>query len=208
MATDFGSFARGDAAGLLDVLHFLAISADHSITGESLDRIPEDAARTLRRAVAEDGHDADRDLGGSVTVLHMVSGRVERKVIIAHLGLGGLNSIVYVVEGSRLLGRLYQSGRPEVVFLEHEIRTGDNNPVYVTGNTEYLGRWDTARALPLEYTGSGRGGHHWLTRIPLRPGQRIEFKFIKKITVWEAGGNRDFTAGDQNATTSDNFREG
>jgi hypothetical protein len=208
MATDLVSFTRGDAAGLLNVIDFLSISADHSLKGEQLDKIPAEAAQTLRQAVAEDGHDADVDLAGGVTVLHMVSGRVERKVVVAHIGLGGLNSIAYVVEGPRLLGRLYRSGRPEVVFLEHEVRTGDDNPVYVTGNTEYLGNWDTARALPLEPTGSGPGGYHWLIRIPLRPGQRIEFKFIKKVTVWEAGGNRDFTAGDQNATTSDNFREG
>lgn len=208
MSSDFGSFARGDAARLLDALRFLAISVDHSITGVRLDQLPEEAARTLRRAVAEDGYDPDRDLGESVTALNMVSGRVERKVIFAHLALGGTNSLDYVVEGPRLLGRTYRNARPQFVFLEHEIRTGDNNPVYVTGNTEYLGNWDPARALPLEYTGFGRGGHHWLIRIPLRPGQRIEFKFIKKITVWEAGDNRDFTAGDQNVTTSDNFRGG
>ena len=56
--------------------------------------------------------------------------------------------------------------------------------------------------------GLGPVGYHWLIRIPLRPGQRIEFKFIRKVTVWEAGDNRTFTAGDQNASTSDNFREG
>jgi len=208
MSDDFVSFTRGDAAGLLDVIDFLSISADHSIRGARLDEIPAEAAQTLRQAVAEDGHDADRDLSGGVTVLHMVSGRVERKVIVAHLGLEGVNSIAYVVERAKLLGRHYRSGRPGVVFLEHEIRTGDNSPVYVTGNTEYLGNWDPARALPLESTGSGHGGHHWLIHIPLRPGQRIEFKFIKKTTVWESGLNRDFTAGDQNASTSDNFREG
>jgi len=208
MSDDFLAFARGDAVGLLSVIDFLSISADHSIRGERLDDLPEEAARTLRQAVAEDGHDADRDLGGGVTVLNMVSGRVERKVVIAHLALGGINSITYVVEGPKLLGRHYRNGRPEIVFLEHEIRTCDDSPVYVTGNTEYLGNWDPARALPLESTGSGRGGHHWSIRIPLRPGQSIEFKFIRKTTVWESGGNRSFTAGDQNASTSDNFREG
>ena len=48
--------------------------------------------------------------------------------------------------------------RPEFVFLEHEIRTGDRQPVYLAGDTTYLGSWDAAMALPLQFGGFGPGG--------------------------------------------------
>ena len=208
MNTDFVNFARGDSGRLINVLVFLAQSSAHSLAVRPLATIPTDAAHTIRSAVSEDGYDADSNLK-DVSVLHMVFGRVERDIIIAHLSTevkGSPSSIDYVVEGPVLLGRDYGDYKPDFVFLDYEIRTGSADPVFLVGDTAYLGNWQADRALPLEFTGAGRGGYHWSIRIPLRQGQGVEFKFLKRATEWETGSNRTFTAGDQDVATSDNFR--
>lgn len=209
MNKDYVTFARGDSGGLINILVFLAQSSDHSLSTRSLSTIPADAAQTIRSAVSEDGYDANSKLK-DVVVLHMVSGRVERDIIVAHLSTevkGSPSSIDYVVEGPVLLGRSYGSYKPDVVFLDYEVRTATSDPVFLLGNTEYLGNWNVEQALPLAFTGAGRGGYHWFIRIPFQQGQQAEFKFLKKTTEWEAGSNRTFTASDQDVATSDNFRE-
>jgi Starch binding domain len=207
---DFVTLARGDSGRLIDILTFLAQSSAHSIAVKPLSAIPPDAAEALKQAVSEDGYDANKDLKGGVCILHLVSGRVERDIILAHLStevVGSPSSIDYVVEGSVLVGRNYRNDKPDVIFLDYEIRTDSSDPVFLVGNTEYLGSWDPASAVPLQFTGAGPGGFHWSVRIPLRRGATIDFKFLKQLAVWEAGQNRTFTAGDQDVSTSDNFHD-
>jgi|ERR1022692_178496 hypothetical protein len=209
MNTDSVTFARGDSGRLIDVLVFLAESSAHSLTVRPLSSAPADTAQAIRKAVSEDGYDADSKLK-DVLVLHMVFGRVERDIIVAHLSTevkGSPSSIDYVVEGPVLLGRSYGNYKPDVVFLDYEVRTATSDSVFLVGDTEYLGNWDTNLALPLEFTGAGRGAYHWFIRMPFRQGQKAEFKFLKRTTQWEVGSNRTFTAGDQDVATSDNFRE-
>ena len=118
MNTDSVTFARGDSGRLIDVLVFLAESSAHSLTVRPLSSAPADTAQAIRKAVSEDGYDADSKLK-DVLVLHMVFGRVERDIIVAHLSTevkGSPSSIDYVVEGPVLLGRSYGNYKPDVVF--------------------------------------------------------------------------------------------
>jgi hypothetical protein len=204
----------GDAARLIEAFTFLIGSADHgtrAVTLEELEKELPDAAISLRTAIGEDGFDAEPNLERLyLSVTRMVSGRVERDVLIGRLSLTefGQSSVEYVIEGKILLGRRYRFTGRKLAFLEHEIRTGDREPVFVTGNTAILGNWNTERALPLGYNGFGRGGHHWSLIIPVFVGETIEFKFIKKAVIWENGLNRTFTADREGTlTTSDQFRE-
>jgi hypothetical protein len=143
---------HGDVARLVEVFAFLMTSADYSRRSITLDELAKalpDAHNSVTNALAEDGHESEDDRL-ALSILHMVFGRVERDIVVAHLGVGKFSqsSIEYIIEGRDLLGRRYRFADPDVAFLEHEIRTGDSAPVYVVGNTPVLGKWDPERALP------------------------------------------------------------
>lgn len=204
----------GDIGKMVDVLRFLATSADHSIKDIAFDELSKrhsEAALTLKAAVSEDGINSEELY---ISILHMVSGRVETDIIVAGARLGNLKQsmVDYILDGTngrahdRLLARRYMLYTLDFRWLEHEIITYDDTPVFVTGSTPFLGSWDPSRAVALEDKGAGRGGHHWFVRIPASFGSSIDFKFLKKNVTWEVGQNRTFKA-DNNASTSDIFRE-
>lgn len=206
------SVASGSVAETIEVLSFLAGSADHSLRTISLAQLKKqfvETYTTLGDAMREDGFPIDGKSAVSPSLLHLVSGRVERDVVIARLQVdGSISSIDYVLEGSRLLGRRFLLSAADAAFLDHEVITDDSTPVFVTGSNTLLGNWEPERALPLSDGGSGRGGHHWFVRIPALLGETLEFKFLKKLSRWEAGANRTFHADRPGTvTTSDRFRE-
>jgi hypothetical protein len=101
-----GGSADGDLQSALGVTIALINSAAHGIYARSWETIDPRAAATLRALLAADGH-ASEEVGG-INVLTIVSGRVSREIVVAHLPTGTLGQswTDYVLEGERLIGRL------------------------------------------------------------------------------------------------------
>lgn len=98
--------ADGNLEHALEVTVALIGSAAHGIYARSWGTIDPRAADTLRAAVAADGHSPDEIRG--INALVIVSGRVSRDIVIAHLPTSTLapSWIDYVIEGDRFIGRL------------------------------------------------------------------------------------------------------
>lgn len=201
------TFGQASAPALLNILEFLMNSSAHSIETVSVDLLSPAVVSTLRAALQQDGYDADVIRRATFTALTMVSGRVERSVISAFISgdLAHESSAQYFVEADSVVGRRYPPARAGFT-LNHEIRTFDEAPVFVSGNVGALGMWDPQRALPLAPTGAGRGGRHWAVSLEVERARLLEFKFLKRPVLWESGPNRRFAA-DGDLTTSDMFRE-
>jgi hypothetical protein len=102
--------ARGDIVRALEILVFLAESADRGVRAVTLETISPRAASAIRDAVASDGYDADKSISG-INALTMVSGRSAREIVLAHLPTSDLDqsSIDYVVEDAIFVGSLYRN---------------------------------------------------------------------------------------------------
>jgi len=102
--------ARGDIVRALEIIVFLANSADRGLRAATLETISSKAAGAIRDAVASDGYDADRGVS-RMNVLTMASGRSTREIVVAHLPTTDFDqsSIDYVVEDSIVVGSLYRN---------------------------------------------------------------------------------------------------
>ena len=102
--------ARGDIVRAMEVLVFLANSADRGLRAATLETISQKAANAVRDAVAGDGYDADKDVSG-VHALMIRSGRCSREIVVAHLPTSDADqsSIDYVVEDAIVVGALYRN---------------------------------------------------------------------------------------------------
>ncbi|RWP58620.1 hypothetical protein [Mesorhizobium sp.] len=101
-----GSSADGNLERALEITVALIGSAAHGIYARSWDTIDERAAQTLRAAVATDGYNPEEISG--INALLIVSGRVSRDIVVAHLPTSTLapSWIDYIVEGDRFIGKL------------------------------------------------------------------------------------------------------
>jgi len=102
--------ARGDIVRALEILVFLANSADRGLRAANLETISPKAANAIRDAAAGDGYDVDKS-ALNLHVLTMVSGRSSREIVVAHLPTSDVDqsSIDYVVEDAIVVGGLYRN---------------------------------------------------------------------------------------------------
>ncbi|WP_265736706.1 CBM20 domain-containing protein, partial [Peterkaempfera griseoplana] len=65
--------------------------------------------------------------------------------------------------------------------------------IYVVGNNDALGNWDTGKALPL----SSASYPVWKLDVSMGAGTSFEYKYIRKesngAVTWESGANRTAT---------------
>jgi hypothetical protein len=102
--------ARGDIVRALEILVFLANSADRGLRTATLETVSAKVAGTIRNAIAADGYEPD-NTSLRVGAVTMVGGRSSREIVVAHLPTGELDqsSIDYIVEDAVLVGALYKN---------------------------------------------------------------------------------------------------
>jgi hypothetical protein len=98
-----------------------------------------------------------------------------------------------IIYGNEPIAQQFDVSGSDFVILT--ISVNSPNAVFLTGSNPILRNWDNFNPVPLAFLGS-TGGPSWNLSIPLLRGEVLEFKLVNGYGQYEAGPNRNYTAGD------------
>lgn len=103
---------------------------------------------------------------------------------------GGVTSNTYtnydILTGAQVMVR----------FVVNNAYTAYGQDVYLTGNVEELGNWDTSKAIGAMFNQVEYQYPSWYFDVSVPAGTNLQFKFIKKngtSVTWESGSNHTYT---------------